>query len=330
MNDNWKKECLWATILYRALECGEELEIVTSGQQDFIEKDLLEMRRDGYLKDEGTHLVPSEKAHKFRAQLVAMLDQLTNFEIFAALNLGRSLTEQEGPENEDGGIFQVYDHIYDPRFQKEGEWEDMRLAMMTFLSKNFSEAPRPTDFEGNVLLDPHRIVFLQMLADGKLKSETLWQDLRMGRFFKDVEAIVESAYQWQDVVEGADEEAASEIMREIWTAGQLELRKRKGDECSKCRIPLAVIEEAAKEEGVPFYTKCPEGGDCAWHPDNIVQDEDPDDGGQMVEETAEFQVIEASMRSDPYGYYYEPYGFYDPYDPFVDYLAFAVVCDVWF
>lgn len=358
---DFKREMLWLTVIYRMLECGDSIPLDTDGTPyAFIEEDLREMHRRELvqIRDDNTCWRPTEKAEQLRNKMVAMFDQALKFEIFAAVNLTLELGEDL---SEDG--LHVFDHVYDPRFQPpetpeqadELGTEDLRLAMITYLAKCFSESDAAKDLGGRLDVDPHRVVFLQRLADGKLKDDNIWFDLKLGTPFKEVEEIVESAYRYTDVSD--DPEEVDRVMQNIYTAGMLEQRKREGHECTKCEIPLAVFEMNAKEEGSAL-THCP-NPDCGeeFHPPapppganeyECPSCETTVYAGQhfcrgcgarldfsLPEGTVEVTRVEEREYDGPdYGYvwggYYDyvPYGYYHPYDPFYDVAAFAVLCAV--
>ena len=161
-----------------------------------------------------------------------MYDQVFKFEIFSQVNITMALSENE---IDDEGF--LLDQFYDPRFKhlssademEEYGTEDMRLAMINFLCEEMATEEEPLD------LDPHRVVFIQMLSTGRFKNKDIWFSLKLEDIFDEVNDIVVSAYQWRDTAETENE--AREIMKALYTAGMLEQRKRDGFECSGCGIP---------------------------------------------------------------------------------------------
>lgn len=357
---SWKQEMLWLTIAYRMLECGDSIPLDTHGTPyAFIEEDLAELHRREFIEihDDQTSWRPTKRAELLRDRMVAMYDQVLKFEIFSDVNLGLELSADQ---SEDG--MHVFDHLYDPRFLAPDDdadaerlgTEDMRLAMITYLGKCFagSEAAQEElgSAGGEFKIDPHRVVFLQRLADGRLRDENIWFDLKLGTPFQEVEEIVSSAYRYTDVSDDPDE--VDQVMQNIYTAGMLEARKREGYECTACEIPLAVFEMNAKEEGGTL-TECPNpeckasfspppgpAGEAEYGCPNCESSVYPSESycrgcgarldfsrppGTIVEETQE-ETYATGVWDGYYGYV--PYGYYNPYDPFYDIAAFAVVAAV--
>jgi hypothetical protein len=343
----WKHEMAGLSVLYRLAIVKEEIPLLTTGTDFmFIEPLLDEMYRKGLIDQQGQlRWAMTEKGGAVIRTAIQMYDHLLKFEIFAKVDVARSLGPDEANPNSPNLVF---DNLYDPRFgnpedpEQPGNWEDLRLAVMAFLQE--------TGGQGGAI-EPHRIVFVQKLAAGKLWSPTFWVDLRLGTVFEEIEAIVETAIKWREVAD--TEEAASSAMRALYTAGMVEERKREGKECSSCGTPLAIYQAMANEAGQSLdacpnpscgasFGPPPTGGglecprchsalestqricSCGAHvdyslpPGTITED--------RVEETVE-EVVPA------WGTYYDPlfvpYGYYDPWAWTVgDAVAFGVVCAI--
>lgn len=355
----WQQEMIYMTVIYRLMERGEKMHIVDVGEDyAHIEKELTDMLAKDYLKHEGEYWAPTEKARRFRDQMVAMYDQVLHFEVFAHVDLTRSLTEEEGERDEEGLILHVFDHLHDPRFEPSDNSADMRLAMLSFLSERMVS-------EGLVKeeVDPYRVVFLQKLADGELKSQDFWLMMRTGKFFREVQEIADSQYRWRDVSE--DEEEAAWVMENIYTAGMLEQRKRDGYHCTRCESPLAIFEAHAQADGEGPLDHCPHcGADFSPPPPppSAAEFECPNcqadvnssqhrctgcgalldfslPPGSVKEETIRETTVETDEvyggwgygGYDYYGGYgYQPVGYYDPWNPFVAAVGFGVLCAVIF
>ncbi|MFN3198393.1 MAG: hypothetical protein ACE366_08260 [Bradymonadia bacterium] len=353
----WQREMIYMTVIYRLMERGEKLHIVDIGEgHQHIEKELTEMLAKDLLQHEGEHWAPTEKGREFRDKMVAMYDQVLHFEVFAHVDLTRQLSEEEGERDEEGLILHVFDHIHDPRFEPSPNAADMRLAMLTFLSERMVS-------EGLIQgqIDPYRIVFLQKLADGELKSDDFWLMMRTGKFFREVQEIADSQYRWTDVSD--DEEEAAWVMENIYTAGMLEQRKRDGYHCSKCDSPLAIFEAHAKADGEAFDHCFHCGADFSPPPPppNTAEFECPNCGGDvhsgqhrctscgalldfsLPEGTVHQNTVkETTYETETYGgwghggydyyggYGYQPVGYYDPWNPFVAAVGFGVLCAVIF
>lgn len=345
---DWKKEMAYFTIMYRMLECKEEIPVITEGTDyDFIAQELedLNVREMININPDTGNYTLTQKGRDTATKLICMYDQVAKFEVFSSVNVAMPLSEDEV---DDTGL--LMDQFYDPRFQcpktdeemDEYGTEDMRMAMINFLCEEMATDLEPLD------LDPHRVVFIQLLATGKLKSKDVWFNLKLETFFKHVQEIVDSAYQWRDT-DPDSEESSVDIMRDLYTAGMLEQRKRDGFECSGCSTPLAVFEMNEKADG-GVLTNCPnpECGasfeppppdyNCPSCQGGVTKTQTTCTGcgalldwamppGTIQEETIEETVEEPEpVWSGTYDY--TPYGYYDPYDPYMDIVTFGVVCAV--
>ncbi|MBI3073707.1 MAG: hypothetical protein HYY84_16475 [Deltaproteobacteria bacterium] len=346
---DWEEELIQISVLYLALECGQKMPLVGEGASDLqlIESELATMQAKGLIGIEGQAWIVTKEGRAMLGQVVKMCDQLMKFEIFGGVRLTRELTPDERLDDDP---LQCRDHVYDPRFAAPGEEDreakDLRLAMITFLTEQMSEAL------GGQEVDPRRLVFLQKLSSGRFPRQDFWFQLRLGTYFRDVEKIAQSAYQWRQI-DPSSEENSMNAMRILYTAGMLEQRKRDGNECGGCGIPLAVFELGAAQNKQEL-TKCP-NPDCGadYNPPKALVgfacpacNRDIHDGqtrcgcgaiidrslmpGTVQTETvAHTETVYETVWGHGYGYYgYVPYGYYDPWDPFVDVLAFGCLCAV--
>jgi hypothetical protein len=345
----WQTDMIRLTVLYRLAECGANLSLITKGEDhEFIDYDLNQMNALDLIEADKDRWVITHKGRSVIAQTVAMFDQCLKFEIFGACELNRTLEEYE---RQDANPFLVVDNIYDPRFLPEGETsntsEDLRIAMLTYLSEKMSGQL------GDRGIDPHRIIFIQKLISGQLQSDQFWFALRVGTFFTEVEAIVAKAYQWRDICKSADgkddEAAAAGVMDALYTAGMMEQRKRDGYDCGKCQTPLAAYQLAAQNAGTPFKNcpnpECkasfsppkPQGAayECPCCKTDVYAGDRTCGGcgacldysmpaGSISETTTETTTTEYEPVWGGYASYgYSPYGYYDVYNPFIDVLAFT-------
>lgn len=356
--ERWQQEMIWLAVIYRLAECNETIPMDTEKTRfAFIDKELTTMyTKAGLLEisEDSQSWRLAEKGREMLTRLVGMFDQFLRFEIFADVIIDQKLPDDI--TDDDG---EILDHCFDPRFPtrvsctdkdiRESGSEDLRIAMMEYFVESCKK-------EGKELeLDPHRIIFLQMLADGKLSdsSESFWANLRQGSVFREIDDIVDSNYHWRDL--GNDDEESWEVAAAVYTAGMLEQRKRDGDTCSGCGIPLAIFEANAQADGEAL-TECPnpdckavfgpaedeaayecpschadvyEGQSvctkCGAHIDFSLPE------GSVVEETVEETTtteIYDDYYDDPWGCYYgyTPYGWYDPWYPAANVAAFGLVC----
>jgi hypothetical protein len=343
----WKREMAGLAVLYRLAIVKQEIPIVTDGTDfAFIEPLLDEMYGKGLIdQQEQLRWAMTERGAAVIRTAIQVYDHLLKFEIFAKVDLGRTLGAHEANPNSPN---QVFDNIYDPRFgnpqspDELGAWEDMRLAVMTFLQENGGRSEP---------IEPPRVVFVQKLAAGHLWSPTFWVDLRLGTVFEEIEMIVDTAVKWREVAESMEDAVLA--MRTLYTAGMVEQRKRDGRECSNCGTPLAIYQAISNDGGQPL-TACPnpscgstfgsapaDGGlecprchaaldpsqricGCGAHLDYSLPP------GTIHEKTVSDTVEEIVPA---WGAYYDPlfvpYGYYDPWAWTVaDAVAFGVVCAV--
>jgi hypothetical protein len=344
----WKHEMAGLAVLYRLAIVKQEIPIATVGTDfAFIEPLLDEMYRKGIIdQQEQRRWAMTEKGAAVIRTAIQIYDHLLKFEIFAKVDLGRTLTPEEA--NPDSPT-QVFDNLYDPRFgdpeapDELGAWEDMRLAVMTFLQETGGHSPP---------IEPHRVVFVQKLAAGQLWSPTFWVDLRLGTVFEEIEMIVDTAIKWGEVADTPDDAALA--MRTLYTAGMIEQRKRDGRECSNCGTPLAIYQAMANRAGQPL-TACPNPscgatfgtppvGEDALECPRCHAGLDPAQRicscGAHLDYSLPPGTIQEATVSDTveevvpaWGAYYDPlfvpYGYYDPWGWSVaDAMAFGVICAV--
>jgi ssDNA-binding Zn-finger/Zn-ribbon topoisomerase 1 len=346
--EQWKKEMIWLAIVYRIAECHEAIPMNTQGTRfEFVDGELTEMLAKDLIdisKDSQTWML-AKKGREMLTRLVGMFDQFLRFEIFNCVVINEDLPPEA--VDEEG---EVLGQCFDPRFSEDPKCEkgeDLRIAMMEYFVESCKRDGKELE------LDPHRIIFLQMLADGKFaaNAEDFWFNLRLGEIFKEIEEIVESNYHWQDLGEGDEE--SWEVAAAIYTAGMLEQRKREGQTCSICGTPLAIFEANAKADGEEL-TECPNpdcGADFGTHFSGNAEYECPACGADIhqnqhsctncgaridfslpegsVEESIETTTVEyEDYYDDGFGCYYgyTPYGWYDPWYPAADAMAFGLVC----
>lgn len=354
----WRDDAIQLAVLYRLLECRETIPVYTPGSDyAFIESHLDLMHTHDLLRIDGKNWAVSKRGKSNFTTLVKMYDQAIKFNIFHAVDLTRDLLPEERQQVDDDAdddakwraSFAVLDHFYDPRFKKTSASEDLRLAMITFVAESARQRDS-SKMEGD--LDPHRVVFIQKLIDGKLKSKNFWYDLRT-KFLNEIDQIVETAYKWRDIAN--TEAQAMAVMEQLYRAGMLESRKRdpNAKECGKCKIPLAVFALMAQEDGVAFDA-CP-ACQASFVPPPRVETlyECPNcragiGAGQRyctcgarvdfslpagsiatsVVETVEI-VEEPVWGYDVYTCYdVVPYGYYSPWNPWADIAAFCVLAAV--
>lgn len=367
---DWRREAIWLSILYRVCECGDTIPAVPDTDEDhdreaFCGDEILTMLGLGFLahSEDGAYYVSTDRAHALIKKLVGMYMQVRPFEIFRGVDIAFALTEEHGNSGDGGVVLDVFDNVYDPRFlayddlgrevfRSDGRTEtveDLRLAMLDW----FAWANREKSPDGVSL---HRVVFIQMLADGKLRSDRFWFDLRH-RFLDSVEDVVAHAYSWRSLA-GNPEEAAI-VAKALYTAGMVEQRKRDGGECSECNTPLGVYRAQAEARGETLDA-CPnpacgapiggadDSGDVGG--DDLGGDEQCPECGHAISsddrfcggcaakidrslapgsvETTTTTEVVGGWSHEPAHYGYAGYYAYNPWDPLGDALALGIICTV--
>jgi hypothetical protein len=358
----WQREMAGLAVLHRLAVQGQPLPAAAGDAAlAYLPPLLDELRGKGLIAAQpgAPGWSVTEKGGDALRGAMAIYDHLLKFEIFSKVDITRALGPDEAnPE----APATVYDNLYDPRFGDPAAddggsgspWEDLRLAVMTFLQEKGGDTPGPA-------IDPRRVVLVQRYGAGLLRAPAFWQDLGSGRVFADTEEIARTAIAWRDVAEAEDDAAAA--MRAIYTAGMLEQRKRDGRECGSCGTPLAIYEAIAADEGRALDA-CPNPNcGASFGPPPAASPGEPElecprchatiypgqsvcrcgalidaslPPGTVAEETIEETTEETVPTwSGFWGGYYDPlfvpYGYYDPWAWTVtDALAFGVVCALLF
>ncbi len=331
----WRDNAMVLALLYLIEEQGKRFSTALDSEQRFLDDPLTQMYQRDLLEIDGdaTYVI-TDKGRKVLEKMVAMYDQVRQFEVFAAFNLEDVLPEGERNKEDPN---RPHDNLYDLRFKRRSDSVDMRLAVMTFISETM-----PSEIKVEKA-DPFLIVFMQQVADGRLAADDFLPRLRDKSVFTEVEAIVNSAYRWQSA--GDTVEESTERMHAIYTAGMVERLKREGQECAKCRMPLAVFEEIAKSEGEGPLQECPDP-ECrcsfAGRPPAAATVTAEVDGtcprcGEPIRPTHAFcrgchaevdrtlrpGAVEAETEVWTHEYVLEPV-YYDPFDPFLVGTAFCL------
>jgi hypothetical protein len=308
----WRQDMTRVAVLYRLTETDDDFGLTEVEMSPFLKPLVEGLAKEGSLKvdEKSLKYVLDEPGRKFLAKLVAMTDLALRFEIFSDVALGDELSPDLADPEHPG---QVKAHCFDSRFREAAGAENLRLAMFAFMDGHLSEK-----LEGKSI-DLRTIVFLQKLGSGAFKkcgSEEFWMDIRDGELFDQIEAIVEAAYKWTDMDQ--DPEIAKACMLGLYEAGMVEARKRAGETCQQCSIPLALWDDAARAEGKTL-DQCPGCG--------RIFGSDPETGGgdTVTEVQTETTIVEECGWSCDYDY--EPYPFFCPYDPFLDIMAFSILAD---
>lgn len=332
---DWKNKCTIVSLIYFALELGYEFSVNPEGDDKFIEPFLQECFNKGLLDIDSNKLifVPTEKGKGLQASIVEMVNKILPYEIFSDVDITRQLSSEEF---DDQNPNLIASNLFDPRFAETDNSVDMRMAIINWLNEYYSK---------NNPIDPREVVFLQRLGSGELRSDSFWFDLRIGNIFKDIENIVNSAYKWTDV--SYDKDHSNEIMGIIYTSGMLELKKRSGNKCGKCNMPLAIFEEYANETG--GLKECP-NPDCKASfeevtPIQVSQSVCPNCNsfichgqtncngcGSMIDfslpqgtvSTETTKYVESYWSHPSYYYGVAPLYYYDPWDPFIATIAIGI------
>lgn len=297
-NNAWRKEMLDTLILYRLKFGNEKIPVdTTRTNYAFIERDLNELFNADFIamSSDDQYWQTASKGEEVLSKLRAMIAHAQAFEIFSDVD---PFNEQPEESMHLAHVGQVRDDLFDFRFknqlspESEDFW-DLRIAMMSHLAKMSGQE-----------FDPHRLVFVQKMMDGEFNSppDQFWADLKLGKFFQEVEEVVTGAAKAEQLFKP---EEVREVMDGIYTAGMLEAQKRAGDQCGNddCGAALALYEQRAKQRGRTL-DECPIcGRDFTAVVDDDYQRDDRDDDSE------EELVIVSTYAYDPF--------FYDPWDPYV-------------
>lgn len=343
-----EKELVFALIVYRVEECGDKIPMVTQGTQwEFVEDILDEMHKLDYLaisEDSQSWRLSSPKGKKMLAKLVAMGNASLQFSIFQSFNFDIEVPDEvKNPETGE-----LNPEIWDDRFNPdtEGNKEDMRLAMLEYVSEKLRREGKPVE------LDTTRIIFLQNLANGEYADDAkgFWHIVSFRQLFDGIKAIKDSAYKWEDLAPD-DLEESFEFAGMLYAAGMVNLRKEEGMSCQECDTPLAMFETEGPvdecpnpecdtrfgdpdagggDEGEGDAYECPKckrdihAGQSNCYGCGSSVDFSLPSGSVSTETVTETETVEEDDWG--YGYGYEPYGWYSPYDPVVDAMAFGFIC----
>ena len=286
-------------VIYQ-VEKNRGLELIDpTGYRNVMEPVIQDMLTKGLIQVEGTKYLLGHEGVRLRNKMLQALDQVRAFEVFANVKTFRNLTSEE---SEDG--LQVYDDIFDPRFTPGTNGADLRLCMYELFAR-----------ESGVIwaVNNHLIVFLQKLLDEEFLSPgNFWPNLKLGILSDEIDRIAQHSVTL-DHLDPDNEGIASAI----YTAGMIEARKRGGQVCSHCGIPLAIFEMIAKEEGRTLDS-CPscQKSYVSSQVDEVI----------TTEEVVTYEtIVPTGVCVD---YWYEPcVVYYDPFDPVLDTLAFAFLLD---
>jgi len=317
MSPDWRKDVTALAALYLMLERNVDIPVRPSGLSDIQDSTLFAMARSGLVRDHGTMWAVTENGRTALKAAVAAQDVLRQFEIFSHVDL--SVT----PQPEDMVDGEMRPEAWDPRFAEGEGTFDLRLAIISWLSRTTGKSS-----------SPWTIVFLQRIGSGAVSDRSFWE--RLPSVLDEVDAIVASSYKWTDLSPVRSEEESSAIAATLYAAGQLEQRKRDGSTCSGCNVPLAVFEWQASQRGESL-AKCP----CCPH---VFASPDADHGmrcprcssticegdaycggcGATVDfslptgtsVTEEVATTKTTVWGNSYGYV--SYGWLDPWDPYDD------------
>lgn len=286
-------------IIYQ-IEKNRGLELIDpSGYRQVVESEIHRMLIEGFITVEGDKYLLGANGIELRNKMLQAIDQVRPFEVFANVKTSRRLTSDE---SEDG--LQVFDDIFDPRFADGADGEDLRLCMYELFGEESGNAGR---------VNLHLIVFLQKLLDEEFLSPgNFWPNLKLGILNTEIDKIVSSSVNLLTL-----DPHNEGIAGVIYTAGMIETRKRMGQVCSECSIPLAIFEMMAQEEG-NVLDACPS---CNADYTALVVEEIV-----AAKETIIYEIVAPGVHVD---FWYEPIVYYyDPFDAVLDTLAFAILLDV--
>lgn len=334
---SWQDDVLALSAIYLMLERGRKFTLYPSTQDDRNAAYVFKlMDEKGFIEPSGTEWQVTDRGRDVLVRAIKAQDVLRQMEIFSSVDVTRALTSDEANPDDP---FQVLEYMWDPRFEAgRPDAYDMRLAVITWLGQVIS----------NKDVQPQTIVFLQKLGSGQLSMTNFWSDIY--KTFEEVDAIVKSNYKWTDIAP-EDIELAKSRMQALYTAGMLEQQKREGSSCGGCQTPLVLYEQAASREGHAL-THCPSCQRSLSAPDpvgtpgtftcpkcsSVIYDGEQRCGGCGA--LIDFSLPAGSIQTDTVettevvwssSYGYTSYGWFNPYDPYVDALMFGCLFyDPWF
>jgi DNA-directed RNA polymerase subunit M/transcription elongation factor TFIIS len=243
----WQARILAASILYLSLEQNVRFTSPLKSDERFLSHVLADMVKAGLMVNEAGRYAVTDKGQRLMKTFIGAIDTIRQFNPCIAVDL-RELTPDEwiSPERP----AEVRWDIFDPRFVQVDNPDavDMRLALIQWSGNKIGKE-----------IDPHEVVFLYRLGAGHYSNNDFYFHLLDGRIFKQIEETVAGSFKWQEMDQNGDPEVASRRMQALYTACQIENRKRDSFPCGNCGIPLAMFQDDAKQNGQPF-TGCPSCG----------------------------------------------------------------------
>jgi hypothetical protein len=339
--EDWEKEMLALTIVYRMVECREKIPMLTMGTRwahmdtvlsDMYNRDLIKPSDDNQ-----TWRLDS-KGQELLKKTCGMVDAGLGFEIFGSYNLSTAIDDSWW--DPDGK--QLHKHMWDPRFDPaiNEDQEDLRLAMMTWMGENLKR-----EGKASKSLDVRKVVYLRHLANGNYGdgTDSFLDPSRIRERFQEVEAIANAAYRWEDLAD--DKDTAFKLAGAIYTAGMLQLRKEEGTSCGDCGAPLVLFPNAKRSCPICKASfepppKEPSDYQCPKCSSEVQQHQSRCSGcgvrldfrlpeGEEVTSTitethVDYDVVYGSYPRGTY-YGYVSCGWYDPWDPTLNALAFGIL-----
>ena len=206
-----------------AFERGESLPCEPSTSHwRFLEAGLRALQEERWFEaGGGPFLRATPLGREMWRRLSVLLEGVRRLDVLARVNLQVELDESVSDDGVD-----VLQGVVDPRFRppssaEEAEaWgsEDLRLAVLTYLSSQRPEAEEA---------DAYQVGLLLHLAEGRLAEDAAWFDLAHGAPFHQLEERVASAYRYSDVSD--DPAEIDDVMRHIFESSVVERRKRTGE-----------------------------------------------------------------------------------------------------
>lgn len=241
---DWKKRMLVVSVLYLMLEKDHTFSMLLEGDDGLMESVLDQMSASGFLDPDKSGYLVTDKGREAITKCISALDTIRQFNVASSVDL-RELTPDEWLSVDKPA--EVRWDILDPRFLEPDNLNgtDMRLALIQWVGEKL----------GNQI-NPYEIVFLFRLGSGQFSGPDFYFNLLNGDIFKQVEETVNNSFKWLEMDQDGDKEIASRRMQSLYTATQVENRKRDSFPCSECGIPLAMYQQDAIQNGRKL-TGCP-------------------------------------------------------------------------
>ena len=300
-NTTSNDELCYLTILYYLSLAGKYEFNTSVGNSDLspIDKEITYLYTKNYISIVENKYVIAPLGAEIMKKVCALIENLGKFEIFSSVSVDLTL-----PLNIKKDDVHVLDYVHDPRFvYQEKNTEDLRIAMMQYFHESCRRSGQTLEKINYI-----KAIYLQNIFYAQYSLDyAFWFDLKLNKLFDEAKEIYANAFSIEDFDE--DPEVSYTIASEIYRAGISEDIKRYGRHCNSCEAPVGLFESERE------IAECP----------------NPNCRSNLFAADSSYITSADQFRDREYEYVYEtyeyqPYGFYHPYDPYLDAVAFGFVC----